>query len=101
MIDHEWIGLRPGRDEIRVERETMHFDKGTLKVQHKNIWARSCKNVSYANNKGADQPDHPRSLISTFVVRCLDSMICVLAISKVSRSKLASVTEQACLNLTW
>ena len=41
--------------------------------------------VLYANNKGADQPAHPRSLISTFVVRCLDSMICILAISKVSR----------------
>ena len=39
----------------------------------------------YANNKGADQPAHPGSLISTFVVRCLDSMICILAISKVSR----------------
>ena len=35
-----------------------------------------------ANNKGADQPAHPRSLISTFVVRCLDSMTCILAISK-------------------
>ena len=31
----------------------------------------------YANNKGADQPAHPCSLISTFVVRCLDSMICI------------------------
>ena len=40
--------------------------------------------MPYANNKGADQPVHPRSLISTFVVRCLDSMICILAISKVS-----------------
>ena len=39
----------------------------------------------YANNKGADQPAHPRSLISTFVVRCLDNMICMLALSKVSR----------------
>ena len=28
--------------------------------------------LSYANNKDADQPAHPRSLISTFVVRCLD-----------------------------
>ena len=27
---------------------------------------------SYANIKGADQPAHPCSLISTFVVRCLD-----------------------------
>ena len=41
--------------------------------------------MPYANNKGADQPAHPRSLISTFIVRCLDSMICILAISKVSR----------------
>ena len=44
--------------------------------------AKTCL-ISYANNKGADQPAHPRSLISTFVVRCLDSMICILAISKV------------------
>ena len=48
-----------------------------------------------ANNKGADQPTHPRSLISTFIVRCLDSMICILALSKVSRFYLASVAEQA------
>ena len=38
----------------------------------------------YANNKGADQPAYTRSLISTFVVRCLDS-ISILALSKVSR----------------
>ena len=31
--------------------------------------------MSYANNKDADQPAHPRSLISVFVIRCLDSMI--------------------------
>ena len=31
--------------------------------------------MSYANNKGADQPAHSRSLISAFVVRCLDSII--------------------------
>ena len=41
-----------------------------------------------------------RSLISTFVVRCLNSMICVLDISKVSRFLLASVAEQAGLNFT-
>ena len=32
-----------------------------------------------ANNKGADQPAHPGSLISTFVVRCLDSISLVSA----------------------
>ena len=31
--------------------------------------------MSYANNKGADQSAHPRSLISAFIVRCLDSII--------------------------
>ena len=38
--------------------------------------------MPYANNKGADQPAHPRSLISAFVVRCLDSIIHTLAKSK-------------------
>ena len=57
--------------------------------------------MPYANNKGADQPVHPRSLTSTFVVRCLDSMICILAISEVSRFQLFSVAEQASMNLTW
>ena len=39
----------------------------------------------YANNKDADQPVHPRSMISVFVVRCLDRIIPILAISKISR----------------
>ena len=38
--------------------------------------------LPYANNKSAVQHAHPRSLIITFVVRCLDS-ICLLAIAKV------------------
>ena len=43
--------------------------------------------MSYANNKGkgADQPAHPRSLISAFVVRCLDSIISLDAIAEISR----------------
>ena len=31
--------------------------------------------MPYANKKVADQPAHPRSLISTFVVRCLESIM--------------------------
>ena len=38
--------------------------------------------MSYANNKGADQPAHPRSLISAFVVRCLDGIISLNSIAK-------------------
>ena len=43
--------------------------------------------MPYANSKGAGQPVHPRNLISTFVLCCLDSTIFMLAtcVSKVSR----------------
>ena len=37
-----------------------------------------------ANNTGADQPAHPRSLISTFVIRFLESIISRLATSEIS-----------------
>ena len=43
--------------------------------------------MSYVNNKVADQPAHPRSLISTFIVRCLDtcSIISLDSIAKIWR----------------
>ena len=56
--------------------------------------------MPYANNKGADQPAHPRSLISAFVAQCLDSIIPLLAITKISRPKLVSVAE-AGLSRNW
>ena len=40
--------------------------------------------MPYANNKDADQPAHLRSLISAFVVRCLDSTIPLVSIPKIS-----------------
>ena len=46
-------------------------------------WATSWDNLllPYGNNKGADEPAHLCSLISAFIVRCLDSIIPTLAIS--------------------
>ena len=38
----------------------------------------------FANNKGADQPAHPCSLISAFVIRLLESIISILATSEIS-----------------
>ena len=73
-------------------------DHGALKIGPGH--AKKCL-MPYANNKGADQPAHPRSLISTFVVRCIDGMKCILALSKVSRFYLVFVAEQVGLNLTW
>ena len=57
--------------------------------------------MSKANNKGADQPAHPRSLISAFVVRCLDSVMSLVSVTNISSLVLASVAEQASLSLTW
>ena len=57
--------------------------------------------MSDANNKGADQPAPPRSLISAFVVRCLDSIISLYYKAKISRLQLTSVAEQASFSLTW
>ena len=55
--------------------------------------------MPYANNKGADQPAYPRSLVSTFVVLCLDSIIPLVSISEISSLYLASVAAQAGLSL--
>ena len=51
------------------------------------MWATSWENLlyAYANNKGAVQPAHPRSLISTFVVHCLDSIISLVSILAISK----------------
>ena len=44
---------------------------------HETKWAMSWENLflPYANNKDADQPAQPRSLISTVVIHCWDSII--------------------------
>ena len=44
---------------------------------------------------------HPRSLISACVVRCLDSIILLVSISKFSSLYLVPVAAQTGLSLTW
>ena len=55
--------------------------------------------MPYANNKGADQPAHPCSLITTFVIRCLDGIIPLVSISEISSLYLVAV--QASSSLPW
>ena len=64
-----------------------------IKRVHIFIEAPSWENLllPYANNKGADQHACPCSLISTFVVHYLDSIIPLVSISKISSLYLASV----------
>ena len=40
--------------------------------------------LRFANNKGADQPAHPRGLISAFVIHYFESTISKLTTSKIS-----------------
>ena len=56
--------------------------------------------MPYANNKDADQPAHERSLISVFVIRCLDS-ISLVSMSEILSLWVVSVAEQDGLSLTW
>ena len=53
----------------------------------------------FANNTGADQPAHPRSLISAFVIRFLESIICILATGEIAIFRLVSVAEETGLKL--
>ena len=46
--------------------------------------ARQNRLQGFANNTGADLPAHLRSLISTFVIRFVDSYICKLTIGEYS-----------------
>ena len=54
----------------------------------------------FANNKGADQPEHPRSLISTFVIPFLKSILSNLDTSEILLFLLGSEAQHAGLNLT-
>ena len=50
------------------------------------IWAstRGMLSLGVVNNTGADQPAHPRSLISAFVIRLLEGTIYKLATGAIS-----------------
>ena len=52
------------------------------------------KPAGFANNKSPDQPAHPRSLISAFVIRFLESIISKLATSEHLIFQLVSVAEE-------
>ena len=55
----------------------------------------------HSNNKGADQPVHPRSLISTFVIQYLGRIVSILTTIEISVFVLVSVVQQGGLNFTW
>ena len=65
---------------INPNPETWCFVSFIYEPDHEKMYL-----MSYANNKGADQHAHPRSLICAFVVRSLDSIISLESIAEISR----------------
>ena len=63
--------------------------------------SRDILTLLHANNKVADQPAHPRSLVSTFVIRFLESIITQLNSCNVLLLQLVSVAGRTGLSLTW
>ena len=63
-------------------------------------WTSTQENLSsgYAN-KGADQPAHTRSLISTFVIPVLESIMSQLATLQILILQLVSVAEETDFSL--
>ena len=53
----------------------------------------------FTNNTSSDQPAHPRSLISAFVIHFLESIICKLATGEISIFSLVFVAEETGLKL--
>ena len=64
---------------IMCRRSTVRLDIGTYGPRRDKTCLRR-----FANSKGADQPAQPRSLISAFVIRGLESTITKLAMSEIS-----------------
>ena len=75
--------------ECTSAKRTYFRPKVWLNMCRYRMWSTSRENLfmPYANNKGADQPAHLRSLISAFVVCFLDSIIPLFSISKISSLK--------------
>ena len=53
----------------------------------------------FANNKCADQPAHPRSLISAFVIRILENIIAKLTTGEISIFQLVFEANETGLSL--
>ena len=82
-----WTSLIFQSSISRVCKQSALHSKiqSTRRTLGQNNWATMRENmtIGFANNKGADQPAHPRGLISTFVISSFESIISKLATCKI------------------
>ena len=91
-LQDEWTWTRQREKWVQENWKYPHCDAGWFN------WARHVKTclMPFVNNKGADQPAHPRSLISTCLFAAKTN-----AETRISMLQLFSVAEEAGLNLIW
>ena len=89
---------KEGKDQESIQSSTTpdpgyRWESDNFTIRHykqvTNINGPQCEKTRlwrFANNTGADQPAHPRSLISAFVIPILESII----------SKLANILDSLC-----
>ena len=78
-----WLIAWTSLETFRIFTDMMEWAYLSM-VHHLGLDARKPVFGGVANNTGADQPAHPRSLISAFVIRYLESIICKLATGDIS-----------------
>ena len=78
------MGLSPKYNNLGLGRDMAWYACPRGLLVYEPGYEKMCL-MSYANNKGTDLPAHPRSLISAFVVRCLDSIISLDSTAEISR----------------
>ena len=80
------VRLEAAAPRSRVKHSTSEpLRSGIIKMEIKTVICASMQEsmiLFHTNNKGADQPAHPRSLISAYVIRFLVSMMTTLATHK-------------------
>ena len=81
MPQNTHASIRQREEETQINNICIHVTASThiiIGPQREKTCLRG-----FANNTGADQPAHPRSLISAFVIRFLQSIICQLATDEI------------------
>ena len=85
-----------------VKRNFSHFDRHMFSILYKTYEPRHDKTcLCHMPTTKAQISLHIRSVISAFVDCCLDSIIPLVSISRISSLYLVSVAEQAGLSLPW
>ena len=70
---------------LKITAYALELDKRGIYIDNFIIWASTQESLSsgFANNKSANQPVHPCSLINSFVIRFMESIISSLATREV------------------